>query len=390
MRRNQIIIAIAVLVPALLAAIYFGFIADRADYVAKISGVEGQASILKLEVLRAIPIEAGQGIELGDIIRTKEDSKVEITFTDGTVIGVAANTKINIMDYLVEGTERKRGLIKLSRGKLRAIVTKASKGAKPGRFNVVTPTAITGVRGTDFFVFHSKGLTKLAVKEGSVDIYNPTKCGEGTSGELNRQDCGNVVVDAGRSTKVMASFEPEPPKFITEEEMIILTEETTIAYVEPEVDPNMEPITFAEEGAQSPIMTASLPKGLPPVHRMPEPVKPLKQISARDVGRISTADLMKRINEGKDVLIFDVREKVAYDASLVKIKGSVRVPLSQLPRVARRLPPGRMVVTYCSKPKEATSSKAAAILMNNGYQTVFVLEGGLYSWEFYDYPIVFK
>lgn len=389
MRRNRIIIAIAILVPALVAAVYFGLIADRADYVAKITRLEGQATILKLEVLRAVPIEVGQGIELGDIIRTMEDSKVEITFTDETVVGVAANTKINIMDYLVEGEERKRGLIKLSRGKLRAIVTKASKGKKPGRFNVVTPTAITGVRGTDFFVFHSKGLTKLAVKEGSVDIYNPTKCGEGT-GELYREDCGNVVVDAGHSTKVMATFKPEPPKFITEEEMIILTEETTIAYVEPEVDPNMEPITFAEEGAQSPIMTASLPKGLPPVRRAPKAIEPLKKVMAKDVGRISTADLMKRINEGKDVLIFDVRDKVAYDASLVKIKGSVRVPMSQLPRVAKRLPPGRMIVTYCSKPNESISSKAAAILMNNGYQTVFVLEGGLYSWEFYDYPMTFK
>ena len=390
MRRNQIIIAIAVLIPALVAAVYFGFIADRADYVATITRVEGQATILKVEDLRAAPIEIGQGVELGDIIRTMADSKVEITFTDDTVVGVAANSKIDIMDYLVEGDERKRGLIRLTRGKLRAIVTKASKGKKPGRFNVVTPTAVTGVRGTDFFVFHSKGLTKLAVKEGSVDIYNPTKCGEGGGEDLNKQNCGNVVVDAGHSTKVMASFKPEPPKFVTEEEMIILTEETTIAYVEPEVDSSMEPITFAEEGAQSPIMTASLPKGLPPVHRAPEPVKPLEQIKARDVGRISTADLMKRISEGKDVLIFDVRDRVAYDSSLVKIKGSVRVPLSQLPRVAKRLPPGRMVVTYCSKPKEAISSKAAAILMNNGYSTVFVLEGGLYSWEFYDFPVTFK
>jgi rhodanese-related sulfurtransferase len=391
MRRNHIIIAIVLLVPAIIAAIYFTlYTGESKDYIGKITKTEGKAVILKIGELRASPVEAGLVVELGDIIRTMDESKVEITFTDGSVVGLAANSKIDIMDYLVEGTERRKGLIKLSRGKLRAIVTKASKGAKPGRFNVITPTAITGVRGTDFFVFHVKGLTKLAVKEGSVDIYNPTKCADAVDGDYYRKDCGNVVVDAGRSTRVMADFKPEPPKLVTQEEMIIFTEETTIAYVEPPSDPNLEPILFAEEGVQSPIMTASAPKGLPPVHRMPEPLKPLEEISPRDVGRISTADLMKRLNEGKEVLIFDVRDKKEYDASLVKIKGSVRVPMNHMVRVAKKLPPGRMIVTYCSKPKEATSSMAASILMNNGYQTVFVLEGGINSWEFYDFPLVYK
>ncbi|MEE9542904.1 MAG: FecR domain-containing protein [Thermodesulfobacteriota bacterium] len=391
MRRNYLIIAILVILPAIIAAVYFGFFAGpKGDYVARITNFNGQVVVLKVNDLRARPAYIDQGIEIGDILRTQKDSKAEITFTDGTVVGVAENTKINVMDYLVEGSERKKGLIRLSRGKIRAIVTKASKGKRPGQFNVVTPTAVTGVRGTDFFLIHDKGYTKLAVKEGSVDIYNPTKCDQIVEGELYRQDCGNVVVEAGLSTKVLAQFTPEPPKQVSEREMIILTEETTIASVAPVTDPNLEPVSFSEEGVQSSIRTASIPKELPPIYKMPERVTPLKTISARDVGRITTGDLMARLREGKDVLIFDVRDKETYQGSLTKIKGSVRVPLGHMARVAKRLPPGRMIVTYCSKPNEGLSSKAAAILMNNGYESVLVLEGGLYAWEYYHYPLEVK
>lgn len=391
MRRNYIIIAILVLVPAILAALYFGFLAGpSADYIAKISKLEGSVEILKLNDLRTRPAYIDQGIEIGDIIRTKKASKAEITFTDGTVLGVAELTKINIMDYLVEGNERKKGLIRLSKGKIRAIVTKASKGKSPGRFNVVTPTAVTGVRGTDFFLIHDKGYTRLAVKEGSVDIYNPTKCDQMVDGELYRKDCGNVVIEAGFSTKVLAQFEPEPPKQVTEQEMIILTEETTIASVAPLTDSSLEPVSFSEDGVQSSIRTASIPREMPPIYKMRELVIPLKTISARDVGRITTADLMKRLREGKDVIIFDVRDKNTYETSLTKIKGSVRVPVGHMARVAKRLPSGRLIVTYGSTPNEALSSKAAAILMNNGYQSVMVLKGGLYAWEFYDFPVEIK
>ena len=391
MRSKHIIIALLIFVAAIAAALYFTlYTGESKDYIGKITKVEGQAVILKLGELRAGPISTATGVDVGDIIRTKDDSKVEITFTDGSVVGIAENSKIDIVNYVVEGDERKAGLIKLSKGKLRAIVTKASKGSKPGRFNVITPTAVTGVRGTDFFVFHVKGITKLTVKEGSVDIYNPTKCADAVDGKFYRKDCGNLVVDAGRTTKVTSNFEPEPPKLVTQEEMIIFTEETTIAFAEPEIDPNFKLISFAEEGSKSSILTTSLPKSLPPVHRMAELLKPLEEIKPRDVGRITTAELMKRIRAGKEVLIFDVRDKLAYNESLVKIKGSVRVPKKQLASVAKRLPPGRMIVTYCSKPDEVVSSNAAAILMNNGYQTVFVLEGGLNSWEFYDYPVAYK
>jgi rhodanese-related sulfurtransferase len=390
-RRNHLIIAILVILPAIAAALYFGYLkGPSAEYIGTITKVEGTVEILKLNDLRARSANIDQGIELGDILRTKAASKAEITFSDGTVLGVAERTKINIMDYLVQGTERKKGLIKLSRGKIRAIVTKASKGKSPGRFNVVTPTAVTGVRGTDFFVIHDKGYTKLAVKEGSVDIYNPTKCDQMKDGELYREDCGNIVVDAGLSTKVLAQFTPEPPKVVTEREMVILTEETTIASVAPVTDPGLEPVSFSEDAVQSGIKTASIPREMPPVYKTARVPTPIQTISARDVGRITTSDLMARIREGKDVLIFDVRDKETYETSLTKIKGSVRVPIGQMARVAKKLPPGRMIVTYCSTPNEGLSSKAAAALMNNGYPSVLVLEGGLYAWEFYELPVEIK
>ena len=392
MRRSYLIIAILVILPAILAAFYFGYFArESQEYVARITNIEGEVEVLSANDLRATAAYIDRGINPGDIIRTKKASKAQITFADGSVIGLAEESKIDLMDYVIEGDERKKAVIKLSRGKLRAIVTKASKGKRPGGFNVITPTAVTGVRGTDFFLIHDQGYTRLAVKEGAVDIYNPTKCDQIVDSDLFREDCDNVIVDAGLSTKVLEQFKPEPPKEISKREIMILTEETTIAAQAPVNDPSLDPVSFSEDGVQSSIRTASIPRELPPIQKMPERASaPLATVSARNVGRITTADLMKRIREGKDVLIFDVRDKETYATSLTKIKGSVRVPIEQMARVAKRLPPGRMIVTYCSTPNEGHSSRAAAALMNNGYPSVLVLEGGIYAWEYYDYPVVVK
>ncbi|MEE8575368.1 MAG: FecR family protein, partial [Thermodesulfobacteriota bacterium] len=138
-----------------------------------ITALNGRADVIKPKTARGVPLEVGSVIEVGDVLRTKSESKVEITFIDDSVMRIAPRTKIRIEEYLFDGNKREAGVVKLFRGKARAIVSRASNGSSIGKFEVHTPTAVAGVRGTDFVVFHSLNLSGVLVTLGLVEVYNP-------------------------------------------------------------------------------------------------------------------------------------------------------------------------------------------------------------------------
>ncbi|KJJ84232.1 FecR domain-containing protein [Candidatus Omnitrophus magneticus] len=103
-----------------------------------------------------------------DIIRTKNNSKLEITFHDGSIIRMAPASRVSIDEYLLNDKKiRSSASIKLYRGKMRAIV---SKNGKSGDFHIITPSATGTVKGTDIFAFYQLDTTGIIVKEGVIAI----------------------------------------------------------------------------------------------------------------------------------------------------------------------------------------------------------------------------
>ena len=101
----------------------------------------------------AVPANVGDEINENDIIRTKSKSKAEITFLDGNILRLAEETRVEIAEYMIE-EEQVVGILNLFRGKLQNIVSTLGKKYGPNkrnRFEVHTPTAVCGVRGTNFF-----------------------------------------------------------------------------------------------------------------------------------------------------------------------------------------------------------------------------------------------
>ncbi len=169
--------------------------------------VEGGVNIHRLGEGAAVPVQAGDPVSQGDAIRTKRNGKAEIRFLDETVIQLSPETRITIDEYSYRaGNVRGNGLIGLFRGKLRSLVSKL-KGAvvsmaKTGSsFSVRTPTAIAGVKGTDFIVYYERGSTGVVFLEGQGFVYNP-------------QLPGNVVyLSGGQETFVPGSDDvPIPPR----------------------------------------------------------------------------------------------------------------------------------------------------------------------------------
>jgi len=115
---------------------------------------------------RLAEAEIGQPLFAGDSVRTGKDSRAEISFGDGTSVRISDNSRL-----LVQQADTVRSL-KLLWGKLWAKVAKLSSAQ--ARFQVETPTAVAGVRGTVFRVeIDADTTTRVAVEEGEVEVFQP-------------------------------------------------------------------------------------------------------------------------------------------------------------------------------------------------------------------------
>ncbi|MBN1849371.1 MAG: FecR domain-containing protein [Deltaproteobacteria bacterium] len=164
-----------------LVILFFGLaltahssLAAEGATVGKITQLEGRVDITR-DGEAAFSAEINTPIFMGDIIRTKSRSKAEILFEDGSILRLASSTRIKITEYVIK-QDQLSSVINLYRGKIQSKVTKTLGRLfglkKRNRFEVHTPTAIVGVRGTDFFTFHQRGITGSIFKEGIGYCYS--------------------------------------------------------------------------------------------------------------------------------------------------------------------------------------------------------------------------
>lgn len=107
--------------------------------------------------IQATPTMNGKQVSRGDLVyphsslTTKKDDRLEITFNDSTLLVIGADTHFIIDEYTYNGDASvKKALFKLSKGAFRTI-TSAIIDTAPENFSVVTPLAVIGIRGTDFW-----------------------------------------------------------------------------------------------------------------------------------------------------------------------------------------------------------------------------------------------
>ena len=118
------------------------------DPVGSIAALEGAAEARHAGADAWTPLAGGDGIFLGDRLHTLADGRMKILLRDESVLTLGASSELTIDEQTV-GAEAPASRFGLAAGTLRAIVTE--RYGKPGaRFEVQTPTAIAGVRGTGF------------------------------------------------------------------------------------------------------------------------------------------------------------------------------------------------------------------------------------------------
>ena len=88
-------------------------------------------------------------VSVGDRVKTGMDASARILLVDDTLLHVDEDTEIEIQEFHVGAAATKeRSIVRHTRGRLRTVVGHAFGGET--KLEVHTPTAVVGVKGTDF------------------------------------------------------------------------------------------------------------------------------------------------------------------------------------------------------------------------------------------------
>ena len=158
--------------------------------LAQVTGHEGRLLLVAGDVRvqrgkAPAPLEVrrpgnGDSVAAGDTLMTGVDGRVQIRFSDGSLLSIQPRSEFRIDEYRFDvGTQR--GFFTLVQGALRAVSGAIGKRA-PEDYRMSTPTATIGIRGTEYVAEEtvcspdcspgrSAGL-RVAVSSGKVVVAN--------------------------------------------------------------------------------------------------------------------------------------------------------------------------------------------------------------------------
>jgi hypothetical protein len=165
-------------------------------------------------------VKVGDKVVPGDLVETAIDSRAKIVMTDRNVINISPETKLKIEKYENNG-EDKNVEMNLLEGKVRNNVEQKYDGEK-NKFIVKTPTAVAGVRGTQFFTSFDPNtkLTSVVTLRGAVSL---------APLNMNVANAKPVIIKMGESTTLAPGANPETPKPMPKEDLKKLDQESTVS-----------------------------------------------------------------------------------------------------------------------------------------------------------------
>ena len=141
--------ASAARVAVLLMAIVVALSARAAD-IGQVKHAKGQVTIEREG--SSLPVAVGTRLQTSDVVKTGADGSVGITMDDDSLLSAGPNSVLSLDRYSFDPTTSKgRFDASLNKGTLAVISGRIAKQS-PDAMTVRTPTAVLGVRGTEFVV----------------------------------------------------------------------------------------------------------------------------------------------------------------------------------------------------------------------------------------------
>lgn len=183
-------------------------VARAADRVGSVAALEGAAEVQAAGQATWTPLAAGADVALGDRIRTAVGGRVRLLLRDDSVLTVGPSSELVVDTHVV--VPAAASSFSLPFGAIRALV--GDRYGEPGsRFEIGTPTAVAGVRGTTFVVLHERETGETLVV-GVVDVVRVRARSDETSAR-------EVAVGPNQLTRVRPGRFPTAPQTLTTAEL---------------------------------------------------------------------------------------------------------------------------------------------------------------------------
>ena len=159
---------------------------------------------------------------VGERLRTADASRLKVLMRDDSVITLGPRSELTIDQQVVKGdggaaadTSRLGALV----GSVRAVVTDRY-GSRGSTFEVKTPTAVAGVRGTGFLVLVDADGKRTRV----IGLYHTTW----VRGVGDVRGTHEVRIGPGQITEIVAGGQPTKPRDLVKDEQESLLGETAM------------------------------------------------------------------------------------------------------------------------------------------------------------------
>jgi hypothetical protein len=181
--------------------------------------VKGDVKIKADSRGETVKARLGEKVYPKDVIITAADSRAKIVMVDNNEINVSPDSQIEIQNYEYDPSQGKKNvLLNVIYGKVRSKVEQKYDG-KTSQFQIKTPSAVAGVRGTDFITSYNSSTHSSSVItfRGKVEFGLP-----GPNGTIRN----SVFVTPGRSASNFGAKPPSPPTAVPTSELAQMDHET--------------------------------------------------------------------------------------------------------------------------------------------------------------------
>lgn len=177
--------------------------ASQTISIAKVIKLRGEASQLPNDTLTATSIKIGDQLKEDTSIVTKDNSFVQLTFTDGSLLSIGPNSHVAIVKF----DENGKGVLSLLKGQIRNKVIPTVN--ENNKLIIKTRTAALGVRGTEFQTIYNpqNEVTNLLTFDGKVAIAKsegPLVDHQVLDGTLKSKE--SIIVEKGKTSITTPRF----------------------------------------------------------------------------------------------------------------------------------------------------------------------------------------
>jgi hypothetical protein len=144
--------------------------AQQPQSIGRVTALEGKVTVLHQGKFAPEPLTLQKLVFQEDIIETDRASKVRITLSDATVISLGEQSRLDLKQFSHNARQQTRSnRLAIAWGVFRAILKEMTS---PSSVEVITPTAVAAIRGTDLMGEVTEDSTAIVVLEGTVAVSN--------------------------------------------------------------------------------------------------------------------------------------------------------------------------------------------------------------------------